>query len=106
MRTWLLAVLTGIALSACRDKQAEEAVYGRSITDQKLLTDMAGVWYPTAETQALLDKKKYVRDSVYLILHADSAFHVRLPDCLDAAAKGGLVWDAIGGWRMYKNGEA
>jgi hypothetical protein len=105
MGKWLLAVLFGMTLSACHDKQAADAAHGRHVTDQKGLTDMAGTWYATAETNALLDKKKYVRDSVYLILQADSAFHVRLPDCLDAAAKGGLIWDAIGAWRLHKNGE-
>ena len=66
---------------------------------------MAGTWYATADTYVLLDKKKYVRDSVYLLLRPDSSFKVRLPDCMDAASKGGLVWDAIGSWRLFRSGD-
>lgn len=105
MRTWLLIVGLGIALSGCRSK-GHIAVHGQPVTDQKEVKDMAGTWYATTETRALLDKKKYARDSVYILLRPDSAFQVRLPDCLDAAAKGGLVWDAIGSWRLFKNEHA
>jgi hypothetical protein len=102
MRTGLLIVGLGIALSGCRSK-GNITVHGQPVTDQKEVKDIAGTWYATAETRALLDKKKYARDSVYIRLSPDSGFKVRLPDCLDAASKGGLVWDAIGAWRLFKN---
>ncbi|AXY72922.1 hypothetical protein D3H65_02590 [Paraflavitalea soli] len=105
MRIGLLAVLIGVVLTACKSKAAHEAIYGLPVTDQKLLKDMAGSWFATEETHALLAKKKYARDSVHIELRPDSSFKVRLPDCMDAAAKGGLVWEAIGGWRLHKNGD-
>lgn len=106
MRAWLLIIAIGIALSACRSSGADEAVRGRPVTDQKELGEIAGTWYATADTYAMLAKKKYARDSVYMRLQPDSSFKVRLPDCMDAASKGGLVWDAIGTWKLHKNGDA
>lgn len=106
MRTWLLVIVIGIVLTACHSKGAAIGSIGLPVTDQKALNDMAGTWYATAETHALLTKKKYARDSVYIKLNPDSSFKVRLPDCMDAASKGGLVWEAIGGWRLHKNGDA
>lgn len=105
MRTWLLIVGLGIALSGCRSKK-NGVIHGQPVIDQKEVKDMSGTWYATTETRALLDKKKYARDSVYILLRPDSAFQVRLPDCLDAASKGGLVWDAIGSWRLFKTEHA
>jgi hypothetical protein len=102
MRTWLLIVGLGITLFGCRSK-GNSAVHGLPVTDQKEVKDIAGTWYATPATYAMLDKKRYARDSVYIRLSPDSAFKVRLPDCLDAANKGGLVWDAIGAWRLFKN---
>jgi hypothetical protein len=102
MRTWLLIVGWGIALSGCRSK-GNITVHGQPVSDQKEVRDIAGTWYATTATYALLDKKKYARDSVYIRLNPDSGFKVRLPDCMDAASKGGLVWDAIGSWRLFKH---
>ena len=105
MRTWLLAVVTGIVLAGCHSKGAGNSSIGLPVTDQQLLNDIAGTWYATKETHDMLTKKKYARDSVYVKLNSDSSFKVRLPDCMDAASKGGLVWEAIGGWRLHKNGD-
>lgn len=105
MRIWLWIVGLGIALSGCRSK-GNITVHGQPVTDQKTIKEIAGTWYATAETLALLDKKKYTRDAVYIFLSPDSAFKARLPDCLDAAAKGGLIWDAIGSWRLFKDERA
>lgn len=104
MRTWLLAVFIGVALFGCRSHSG--ANIGLPVTDQKALKNMAGTWYATEETHALLTKKKYAKDSVFVRLSEDSSFKVRLPDCMDAASKGGLIWEAIGGWRLHKNGDA
>lgn len=106
MRTWLLAVAIGIAVSACRSTGADEVMRGRPVTAQKELRDIAGTWYATADTYAMLAKKRYARDSVYMLLRPDSSFKVRLPDCMDAASKGGLVWDAIGAWKLHQHGDA
>ena len=106
MRTWLLALAIGITLSACRSTAADEAYRGQPVSDQKALKDMSGTWYATAATYAMVAKKKYARDSVYMLLQPDSSFKVRLPDCMDAASKGGLVWDAIGAWKLHKDGNA
>ncbi len=107
MRTWLLAIVTGIILAGCHSKGADNSSIGLPVTDQKALKDMAGAWYATKETHAMLEKKKYVRDSVYIDLSPDSSFKVRLPDCMDAASKGGLVWkpsDHGGYIRTVKHG--
>lgn len=106
MRTWLLVVAIGVALSACRSTAADEAIRGRPVTHQKELGDIAGTWYATADTYTMLANKKYVRDSVYMFLRPDSSFKVHLPDCMDAASKGGQVWDAIGAWKLHKDGNA
>lgn len=104
MRTRLLAIFMGVALSGCRSHGG--ANFGLLVTDQTVLKDMAGAWYATEDTRALLTKKKYARDSVYIKLSPDSSFKVQLPDCMDAASKGGLIWEAIGSWRLHKNGDA
>lgn len=106
MRTWSLAIVLMITIAACRSKASMEAMYGRPVTDQQQLHDIAGTWYATDDTYALLTKKNYARDSVYIRLQGDSSFKARLPDCLDAASKGGLVLDAIGDWRLHKDGDA
>lgn len=101
-----LVMMMGITLLACRSKKGEETIHGQSVTDWQQVKDMAGTWYATAGTYSYLAEKRYPRDSVYLILQPDSSFRVRLPDCMDAAAKGGNVWDAIGAWKLHRNGEA
>lgn len=102
MRTRLLIIGWGIVLSGCRSKN-KVALHGLPVTNPKDIQQIAGTWNATAATYALLEKKKYAPDTVYVILHPDSAFEVRLPDCLDAAGKGGQVWDAIGAWRLYQD---
>ena len=67
---------------------------------------MAGNWQATPATYELLTKMKYKSDTVFLHLQADSSFKAHLPDCLDAAVKGGVSWDAIGTWKLYRDNGA
>ncbi len=74
-----------------------------AVTDSVVVSQLAGNWLATPATNNLLDKKQYKKDSIYLELRADSSFRARLPDCLDAAVKGNVSWDAIGTWKLFND---
>jgi len=103
MRTSVLFILAILSLTACRSKSSPP---GAAVTDKAAVRDLAGMWYATDETYALLAKKNYKRDTVFIELRPDSSFKARLPDCLDAAAKGGMIWDAIGSWKLRQSDSA
>lgn len=105
MRTWLLAIIMGIALFSCRSRGASDINNGLPVTDIKELKGIVGAWHATEDTYAMLVKKNYVRDSIYIVLRDDSVFKAyHLPDCMDAAGNGGLLLDAVGTWKLHLNG--
>ncbi|MDF2193314.1 hypothetical protein [Paraflavitalea sp. CAU 1676] len=103
MRTSVFVILAILSITACRNKRTSP---GAAVIDKSAVRDIAGLWYATDETYALLAKKNYKQDTVFIELRPDSSFKVRLPDCLDAAAKGGMIWDAIGSWKLRQSGSA
>jgi hypothetical protein len=110
MRTGLLAVCLGLLITACRSGNAHGVHNGSPVTDKKEVNDLVGTWYATPATYAMLAEKKYpgVRDStIYIVLRKDSVFNAfHLPDCMDAANKGGLLLDAVGSWKLHQDENA
>ena len=103
----LLVICAGLFLTGCQSRGTSDAGNSRPVTDKKELSDLAGTWYATEDTYTMLAEKKYPRDSIYIVLRNDSVFNAfHLPDCMDAANKGGLLLDAVGTWRLHKNGDA
>lgn len=100
MRILILAIFVITTLIACRSAADRKAQLGQPVTSEAQLKSLTGTWVATAETFEMLAKKKYARDTVYLELRPDSSFKAHLPDCLDAANKGGLILDAIGTWKL------
>lgn len=105
MRTWLWAINIVVLVAGCHSGMTYKMTDTFPVTDKKYLSEMAGTWQATEDTYTMLANKNYRRDSIYIILQPDSAFKARLPDCMDAASKGGLAWDAIGAWKLHKDGE-
>lgn len=100
MRIHPIATLALTVLIACRSAADRKALLGQPVTSEAQVKDIAGTWTATVETYETLAKKKYTHDTVYLELRPDSSFQAHLPDCLDAANKGGLILDAIGTWKL------
>lgn len=105
--TWMLLMLLLVVCQACRSRNSNRvALPGAAVIDRASVNALAGTWRATKATNDLLAKKKYKADTIFLELRADSSFGARLPDCLDAAQKGGLSWDAIGRWKLYQDANA
>ena len=102
MRFSTLIIVVVISFFACRSAADRKALLGQPATCEAQVKDLAGTWLATTDTYDMLAKKKYPRDSVYVELKADSSFKAHLPDCLDAANKGGMSWDAIGTWKLRR----
>jgi hypothetical protein len=104
--TRLLIILLLFCSVGCRHK-ATVVDKGRPITAIKELNDLAGTWYATSDTYAMLKEKRYNLDSIYLELAQDSGFKAfHLPDCMTAANTNGMLKDAIGAWKLHQNGDA
>lgn len=103
--TRLLILFLLSYLTACRHKPSI-VDKGEPITDAKQLTGLAGTWYATPDTYTMLLEKRYKPDSIYMELQADSVLKARhLPDCMNAAFKAGTLQDAIGLWKLHRDGD-
>lgn len=104
MRTCLSLIGFLIFCAACGSRNKNSVTLpGPAVTDSTAAASLAGNWIATSATYALLTSMKYKNDTVFLDLRADSSFNAHLPDCLDAAVKGGVSWDAIGTWKVFKD---
>jgi len=101
-----LLILFGLfCLTACRHTSSI-VDKGRPITDQKELANLAGTWYATPDTYAMLKEKHYKPDSIYIELQPDSILRAHhLPDCMNAAFKAGTLQDALGIWKLHRDGD-
>ena len=101
----LLIIFLIISLVSCHGSKHPVIKNGRTVTDVKELDSLAGTWYATPDTDTMLKKKNYQPDSIYIILQKDSVLKAHhLPDCITAATKGGLLQDAVGVWKLHRDG--
>lgn len=104
MRPSILIIVMLVIFAACQSGNKNQVTLpGPAVTDSAAVVTLAGTWQATKATNELLAKMKYKADTVFLELRADSSFRGHLPDCLDAAVKGGVSWDAIGSWKLYQH---
>lgn len=102
----LLIILLIFSCVGCHHAKPSFISNGQAVTDIKELADLAGTWYATPDTDSILKEKKYKPDSIYIVLQTDSVLKAHhLPDCMTAATTGGLLQDALGVWKLNKDGD-
>lgn len=102
----VLFIFMGLLFVACQHVKHPVIKHGRTVTDIKALDKLAGTWYSTPDSDTMLKKKNYPPDSIFIVLQQDSVLKAHhLPDCMTAAIKGGLLQDALGVWKLHRDGD-
>ena len=102
----LLIIFLLISLASCHGSKHPVIKHGHTVTDIKALDNLTGTWYSTPDSDTMLKKKNYRPDSIFIVLQQDSVLKAHhLPDCMTAAIKGGLLQDALGVWKLHRDGD-